>query len=75
MNDLCVQQADVAPYSGPYLRLSPQADGTIEFRYVDKQIEKRQWKRLESPETAVARLDSLIEQLHWRVSEQPRSVD
>ncbi len=67
---LCLQQVDVAPYAGPYLALTPLADGAIEFRYVDTAIERRQWKRIESPETALARLDHVIAPLHWRVDVQ-----
>lgn len=64
---LCIQQTNVPPFTGPYLALTPLADGSIEFRYVDTAIERRQWKRIESPETALARLDHVIAELHWRV--------
>lgn len=67
MNALCLQQVDAAPYSCPYLSLTPLADGSIEVRYVDTAIEQRQWRRIESPETVLARLDHVIDQLHWRV--------
>jgi hypothetical protein len=66
MWDLCVQQSDVEPYSGPFLRVSPQADGTIEFRYHDTAIEHRQWNRRVPPDGVVGRFDAFLDQLRWR---------
>lgn len=66
MLDLCVQQKDIEPYSGPYLRVSPLASGMIEFRYFDTGIKKRQWHRTEVPTRAVGRLEAFFDQLGWR---------
>ena len=66
MLDLCVQQTDIEPYSGPYLRVSPLASGMIEFRYLDTTIENRQWHRTEVPTQAVWRLEAFFDQLGWR---------
>jgi hypothetical protein len=65
MSDLCIQQTDVAPYSGPFLRVSPQAVGTVEFRYVDTGKAERQWHRAVPADAAVERLSVFLEQLHW----------
>ena len=67
MHALCIQQQDIEPYSGPYLRVAPQPDGSVEFRYFDTGIEQRQWSRLATAGGTVARLDSFLEQLHWLV--------
>ncbi len=66
MLDLCVQQTDIQPYSGPYLRVSPLASGMIEFRYLDTAVENRQWHRTEVPTQAVWRLEAFFDQLGWR---------
>src|SRR4051812_47690708 len=50
MFDLCIQQTDAEPGSGPYLRVSPLTSGRIEFRYIDTAISARQWHREERPE-------------------------
>jgi hypothetical protein len=65
VNDLCIQQVDVPPYSVPYLRISPQQDGMIEFRYLDTAISDRQWSRRVPPEGVVGRLDAFLVQLSW----------
>jgi hypothetical protein len=65
MSDLCIQQTDVAPYSGPFLRVSPQADGLVEFRYEDTPKAERQWHRSVPADAAVGRLNAFLEQLHW----------
>jgi len=77
MHDLCIQQSDVTPYSGPYLRLSPSESGEIQFRYVDTQVDDRQWKRTVLPEQAVERLSAFMEQLHWvaKRSHSSRALD
>ncbi len=64
MHDLCIQQADVAPYSGPFLRLSPHP-GAVEFRYVDTAIVNRQWNRSVSPEKAIERFRAFLDQARW----------
>jgi len=65
MFDLCIQQIDVAPYSGPYLRVSPLHSGRVEFRYVDTAIAQRQWHRETTPDAVVPRLIRLMDQLGW----------
>lgn len=66
MSDLCVQQSDVEPYSGPFLRVSPQSDGMVEFRYHDTANTNRQWSRLVPPEGVIGRFEAFLDQLHWR---------
>ncbi len=45
--DLCIVQTEVNyPYDGPYLRISPHQDGTLEFRYVDTYLKDKQWVRV-----------------------------
>ena len=46
MHDLCVMQTAAAFPDGPYLRISPRFDGTVEFRYIDTHIVERQWHRI-----------------------------
>jgi hypothetical protein len=71
MHDLCIAQVPCTyPYNGPYLRVSPRFDGTIEFRYIDTAIEERQWHRLVNEEDAFRRLELFMDQLHWVVRER-----
>lgn len=63
--DLCIQQGDHAPYSGPYLRVSPVGSGMIEFRYIDTPIRSRQWVRQVPAEAIIRRFDVFLEQLRW----------
>lgn len=65
MHDLCLQQTDVTPYSGPYLCLSPLPSGMVEFRYIDTAIRDRQWHRVVPPHAAVARFNAFLDQLGW----------
>jgi hypothetical protein len=65
MNDLCIQQTDAHPGSGPFLRVSPLASGLVEFRYIDTRVTHRQWCREVPPEATLARFRSFLEQLHW----------
>ena|SRR5215813_13025908 len=66
MNDLCIVQARVTyPYDGPYLRISPQADGQIEFRYLDTLAVDKQWHRTVAGNEAFRRLELFVNQLHW----------
>ncbi|MGX5828071.1 hypothetical protein [Mesorhizobium sp. 43Arga] len=65
MFDLCIQQVDVEPYSGPYLKVSPLASGRIEFRYVDTAIVQRQWHRETTPDAVVPKLVQFMDQLGW----------
>jgi hypothetical protein len=72
MYDLCVQQVDIAPCTGPYLRVSPLSSGLIEFRYIDTAIAERQWRRVVPPDAAAARLTTFLDQLRWVASGRPR---
>jgi hypothetical protein len=66
MHDLCIVQTPVSyPYHGPYLRISTNAEGSLEFRYLDTAIENKQWHRTVEPSQAFARLERFIDQLHW----------
>lgn len=65
MFELCIQQTDAVPYSGPYLRVSPLPSGAVEFRYFDTEIRTRQWHREVPPEATVPRFETFIGQLHW----------
>ncbi|OHV22141.1 hypothetical protein EOS93_32205 [Rhizobium sp. RMa-01] len=65
MADLCVQQTGHAAPSVAHLRISAQASGLIEFRYIDTHVEGRQWTRTEPPERAVHRFTTFLDQLHW----------
>jgi len=65
MHDLCVQQTDVAPYAGPYLRIAPQLSGMVEFRYLDTAIADRQWQRVVPAGAAPAQLATFLRQLGW----------
>jgi hypothetical protein len=65
MHTLCIQQTDVEPYSGPFLRLSPLETGMVKFSYVDTSVAQRQWARTEAPQQAVGRFVKFLEQLHW----------
>ena len=66
MFDLCIVQTPVTyPYDGPYLKISPVNDGQLEFRYIDTRSEAKQWRRVVAGPDAFARLERLLEQLHW----------
>jgi hypothetical protein len=68
--DLCIVQAPCTyPYDGPYLRISPHGDGTVEFRYVDTLVAERQWQRIVEHEDAFRRLELFMDQLRWIGSE------
>ena len=65
-NDLCIVQTPVtSPYDGPYLRISPVADGQLEFRYIDTMVKNKQWHRIVDGPSGFARLERFLEQLHW----------
>jgi hypothetical protein len=68
MFDLCIQQVNVEPFSGPFLKVSPQDDGTVEFRYCDTAIASRQWSRVAPAEGVVARFEAFLAQLRWIAS-------
>ena len=65
MFDLCIQQTDHPPYSGPYLRVSPLPSGNVEFRYFDTEIKARQWHREVPAKRAIARLNRFLNQVRW----------
>jgi len=66
MHDLCiVQTAGHGFGEGPYLRISPRFDGTIEFRYVDTHVRTKQWHRVVRDQEAFGRLVGFFDQLHW----------
>jgi hypothetical protein len=65
MHDLCVQQTDVAPYSGPFLRVRPLDTGMVEFRYHDTAIPGRQWFREVPPAGVMGRFEAFLDQLGW----------
>jgi len=66
MHDLCIAQTRVTyPYDGPYLRISPQANGQIEFRYLDTPRVDKQWHRTVAGDDAFRRLERFVNQLHW----------
>jgi hypothetical protein len=65
MFDLCIQQTDACPGSGPLLKVSGLPTGLVEFRYVDTAIPGRQWHREVPPEAVMPRFNAFIDQLHW----------
>jgi|SRR6185295_6333588 hypothetical protein len=66
MHDLLITQQPSGGYpDGPYLRISPLYDGSIEFRYFDTHVRQRQWHRIVKENDAFARLEGFFDQLHW----------
>ena len=66
MHDLCIVQTPVAcSYNGPFLRVSPLFDGTLEFRYIDTYVKDKQWHRVVNEECGFERLLHFTDQLHW----------
>ena len=66
MHDLCIMQTAIGGFpEGPYLRISPRFDGTIEFRYVDTYVRTKQWHRVVKDDEAFGRLVGFFDQLHW----------
>ena len=66
IDDLCVVQTRVEyPYDGPYLRISPQFNRTIDFRSVDTFFRAKQWQQTVQEYDAFARLEKFFEQLNW----------
>jgi hypothetical protein len=73
MLELCIVQLPCTyPYDGPFLRISPGSDGTMEFRYIDTYVASRQWHRLVKQEDAFRRLELFLAQLHWVAREAKR---
>lgn len=72
MHDLCIVQTEAEyPYDGPFLRISPRFDGSLEFRYCDTPFTERQWHRVVPEADAFDRLVRFADELHWF----PRRVD
>ena len=70
MHDLCIVQSEVEyPYDGPYLRVHPLFDGTVEFRYIDTHVKEKQWSRIVGEDELFDRLESFLNQLYWFVVE------
>ena len=65
MLDLCIQQTDAAPRSGPYLKVSPLSGEAVEFRYIDTAIPDRQWHRIVPLGAVEPRFQAFLDQLHW----------
>jgi hypothetical protein len=66
MHELCIVQQPVSyPHDLPHLRISPQSDGRIEFRYIDTTVRERQWHRIVDGDGAFDRLALFLQQLHW----------
>jgi hypothetical protein len=65
MFDLCIQQTDADPGSGPYLRISPSAADVVEFHYFDTPIQSRQWHREVPPEAVLPKFSAFLDQLGW----------
>jgi hypothetical protein len=65
MHDLCIQQSDVTPFSGPFLRVRALPTGMIEFRYEDTRIPERQWRREVPPAGVIGRFEAFLDQLRW----------
>lgn len=66
MHDLCIVQREVTyPFDGPFLRVSPVADGRLDFRFVDTYIEEEQWHRVVPGTAGFSRLERFFFQVHW----------
>src|SRR5262249_17227005 len=64
--DLRITQTPHSAYrDGPYLWISPQADGRLEFRYIDTYVRNRQWSRRVKQDAGFSRLERFFDQLHW----------
>src|SRR5262249_10954277 len=64
--DLCITQLQQTPNrDGPCLRISPQGDGTLEFRYFDTYVRERQWSRMVKEHEGFSRLERFFDQLRW----------
>ncbi len=66
MHDLCIVQTEAEyPYDGPFLRISPRSDGSVEFRYCDTFVKHLQWRRVVPEADAFDRLMRFADELHW----------
>ena len=55
----------IYPNIEPYLRIAPQYNGRLEFRYIDTHIAARQWVRVIDEGHAFARLERFFDELRW----------
>jgi hypothetical protein len=66
MHDLCIAQTEAEyPYDGPFLRISPRFDGSLEFRYCDRPLTEWQWHRVVPEADAFDRFVRFADELHW----------
>lgn len=66
MFDLCIVQTPVSyPYDGPWLRISPNGEDRIEFRYLDTPEKAKQWHRTVEADQEWPRLIKFLDQLRW----------
>ena len=66
VNTLCIVQIETAwPYNGPVLRIVAVSENELEFRFMDTNVESRQWVRVVPATAAWARLLAFLDQLHW----------
>lgn len=65
MHDLCIQQTNMTPHSGPFLRVRPLTTGMVEFRYHDTAVADRQWSRQVPATGVIARFEAFLGQLGW----------
>jgi hypothetical protein len=64
--DLLISQTPPSyPLTGPHLHISPQANGTLEFRYIDSRRSTDQWHRTVPGASGNRQLDNFFEQLRW----------
>ena len=66
MHDLVISQTPPHyPLVASHLVVSPGADQSISFRYVDTIVERDQWQREVPGQDAVARLERFFRDLNW----------
>ena len=66
MFDLCIVQTPATyPYQGPLLRVSPNEDGELLFRYEDTPDKSKQWQRSVPGDAGFAMLEHFFTQLGW----------
>jgi hypothetical protein len=68
MASLCIAQTPMtSPTDGPYLIISADPKGSVDFRYLDTMTAAKQWHRVVPGELAFSRLERFADQLHWFV--------
>lgn len=65
MHDLCIQQRDLEPFSGPYLRIAPLHSGRVDFRLIDTPIAASQWHREVDAVDTTKRFIGFLAQIKW----------